>query len=128
VAARTTTYDRVGGAPFFEGLTRHFYDAVRTDPVLRPLYPADEARFDAARHHLELFLVQHFGGPRFYQAERGEAQLSRRHRRFAIGPEQRDAWVRHMTAAVQATGLGPLEQTQMLSFFTSTADNLVNRS
>lgn len=127
MAAGTTTYERVGGAPFFDTLTRRFYESVETDPVLRPLYPADEQRFDAARRHLELFLVQHFGGPPGYRAERGEARLNRRHRRFAIGPKERDAWVRHMTAAVQAAGLGPLEETQMVSFFRATANSLINR-
>ena len=128
VAAGTSTYERVGGAAFFDTLTRRFYESVRADPVLRPLYPSDEPHFEAARRHLELFLVQHFGGPGTYRAERGEAQLGRRHHRFAIGPEQRDAWIGHMTAAVQAAGLGPLEETQMLSFFTATANHLVNRS
>jgi hemoglobin len=128
VAAGKTTYDRVGGAEFFDTLTERFYESVRTDPVLRPLYPADEPRFEAARRHLELFLVQHFGGPAVYRADRGEARLGQRHRRFAIGPKERDAWIHHMTEAVQAAGLGPLEETQMLSFFTATADHLVNRS
>jgi hemoglobin len=127
VSPGTTTFERVGGTSFFETLTQTFYESVRTDPVLRPLYPADERRFEAARGHLELFLVQHFGGPPSYRAERGEAQLGRRHRRFAIGPEERDAWIRHMSAAVRAAGLGPLEEMQMLSFFTATADSLVNR-
>jgi hemoglobin len=120
-------YDRVGGAGFFEALTRRFYDAVATDEVLRPLYPADDEGFEAARRHLELFLIQHWGGPAGYRAERGEARLRQRHRRFAIGPEGRDAWLRHMTAAVRAGGLRPLDETQMLSFFAATAHDLVNQ-
>ena len=121
-------YDRVGGAGFFETLTQRFYAAVATDDVLRPMYPADDDKFEAARHHLELFLVQHWGGPEVYRSERGEARLRQRHRRFHIDPAARDAWLRHMTDAVKAAGMRPLDETQMLSFFAATAHDLVNQS
>jgi hemoglobin len=124
--AGSTMYDRAGGDPFFETLTARFYGAVATDPVLRPLYPKDAARFEAAQQHLKLFLIQHFGGPAVYRSERGEARLGLRHHRFHIGPAERDAWLRHMTEAVKAGGLGPLDETQMLGFFQATASHLVN--
>jgi hemoglobin len=120
-------YERAGGDAFFETLTARFYTAVATDPVLRPLYPEDPVRFEAARQHLKLFLIQHWGGPDVYRADRGEARLGQRHRRFHIGPAERDTWLRHMTEAVRAGGLGPLDETQMLSFFQATADHLVNQ-
>jgi hemoglobin len=119
-------YERAGGEAFFDGLTTRFYAAVAIDPVLRPLYPEDPAPFEAARQHLKLFLIQHWGGPPVYRAERGEARLERRHRRFQIGVEERNAWVRHMTDAVKAGNLRPLDETQMLSFFAATANHLVN--
>ena len=128
VSPVSTMYDRVGGAEFFDALTRRFYGAVATDPVLRPLYPADDDKFEAARRHLELFLIQHWGGPEVYRSARGEARLRQRHRRFHIGEQERDAWLRHMTEAVKAGGLRPLDETQMLSFFAATAHDLVNRS
>jgi hemoglobin len=120
-------YERAGGEPFFETLTARFYGAVSDDPILRPLYPADPVRFEAARQHLKLFLIQHWGGPPVYRAERGEAQLDRRHRRFHIGPAERDAWLQHMRQAVRAGDLRPLDETQMLSFFEATANHLVNQ-
>jgi hemoglobin len=120
-------YDRAGGDAFFEALTARFYGAVADDPILRPLYPADPERFEAARQHLKLFLIQHWGGPPVYRSERGEAHLERRHRRFAVGPAERDAWLQHMRQAVRAGGLRPLDETQMLSFFEATANHLVNQ-
>jgi hemoglobin len=125
--AGSNLYERAGGAAFFDALTRRFYGAVATDPVLRPLYPEDEAGFEAARLHLEWFLVQHAGGPEDYRANRGEARLRLRHRPFAIGPAERDAWLAHMSDAVRAGGLKPLDQMQMLQFFTATAAGLVNQ-
>ena len=127
VAPRSTMYERAGGEAFFETLTRRFYAAVADDPVLRPLYPEEPDRLEAARRHLELFLIQHWGGPAVYRSERGDARLGQRHRRFAIGPVERDAWLRHMRAAVQAGGLRPLDEMQMLSFFEASANQLVNQ-
>jgi len=120
-------FERAGGEEFVEALTRRFYAAVAGDPVLRPLYPEDPARLELARRHLQLFLVQHWGGPAVYRAERGEAMLGRRHRRFAIGEAERDAWLHHMRAAVAAANLRPLDEAQVLSFFEASANQLVNR-
>ena len=127
MAAGWTLYERAGGEVFFEALTGRFYGAVADDPILRPLYPPDPVRFEAARQHLKLFLIQHWGGPPVYGFERGEAHLDRRHRRFHIGPAERDAWLHHMRRAVRAGGLRPLDETQMLSFFEATANHLVNQ-
>ena len=119
-------YDRVGGDPFFETLTRRFYDAVEADPVLRPLYPADPDDFAAARVHLRDFLIQFWGGPDTYREVRGDPRLRQRHLPFAIGQAERDAWVAHMSDAVRAGGLRPLDETQMLSYFAAAATALVN--
>jgi hemoglobin len=123
----STLFERAGGRPFFEALTRRFYEGVATDAVLRPLYPPDDAGLEAARLHLELFLVQYWGGPPDYNEQRGHPRLRMRHAPFAIGPEQRDAWVAHMTAAVKEAGLSPLDEMQMLGYLTSSATHLINR-
>jgi hemoglobin len=122
----STLFDRVGGRPFFETLTRRFYEGVAGDPVLRRLYPTDAAAFEEARSHLELFLVQYWGGPDDYNRARGHPRLRMRHSPFVIGPAERDAWVTHMTAAVRAAGLAPLDEMQMISYLTGAAASLVN--
>lgn len=119
-------YDRVGGRPFFATLTRRFYEGVAIDPVLRRLYPSDPDELEQARQHLELFLAQFWGGPTDYNDQRGHPRLRLRHAPFAIGPAERDAWVAHMTEAVKAAGLSPLDELQMLGYLTGAADNLVN--
>jgi hemoglobin len=119
-------YDRVGGRPFFTTLTRRFYEGVASDPVLRRLYPSDPEDLEQARQHLELFLTQFWGGPQDYNEQRGHPRLRMRHAPFAIGSAERDAWVAHMTEAVKAAGLSPLDELQMLGYLTSAADNLIN--
>jgi hemoglobin len=126
MASESTMFDRAGGEEFFESLTRRFYDSVATDPVLRRLYPEDSDGFEAARVHLKLFLMQYWGGPPIYRSSRGAPQLRARHARFAIGQVERDAWVEHMTAAVKASGLKPLDESQMLGYLAAAASHLVN--
>jgi len=49
-----------------------------------------------------------------------------RHARFAIGERERDAWVTHMTAAVQASGAGAGDAAVMVAYFRDAAAMLVN--
>ena len=54
-----------------------------------------------------MFLVQYWGGPTTYSEQRGHPRLRMRHAPFAIGPAERDAWLRHMRAAVDSLRLCP---------------------
>jgi hemoglobin len=123
----STLYDRVGGQTFFEKLTRRFYEGVASDPVLARLYPSDPGDFEEARVHLELFLIQYWGGPATYNEVRGHPRLRMRHSPFAIGAAERDAWKRHMAAAIDGTGLSTLDEMQLRSYLDAAADALVNR-
>ena len=120
-------YGRVGGDPFFDELTSRFYAAVKTDPVLRPLYPQDDEEFESARRHLRDFLIQYWGGPEAYNQTRGAPRLRQRHFPFLIGPAERDAWLAHMTEAVRAANLRPLDETQMIGYFNAVAASLTNQ-
>jgi len=97
----TTLYARVGGFSFFERLVDAFYDGVATDEVLLPLYP-EAPDLTGARQRLTLFLVQYWGGPTTYSDERGHPRLRMRHMPFHIGKPERDRWLVHMMAAVDA--------------------------
>ncbi len=95
-------FSRVGGEQFFVDLVDAFYDGVATDTVLAPLYP-EYPDFTGARRRLTLFLIQYWGGPTTYSDERGHPRLRMRHFPFHIGPDERDRWLAHMTAAIRAT-------------------------
>jgi hemoglobin len=118
-------YDAVGGEATFTRLVDRFYDAVETDPVLRPLYP--EPDLASARRRLTLFLMQYWGGPTTYDELRGHPRLRMRHSPFAIGPAERDAWLGHMTAAVRSLGLEADLERPLLDYLTSAANALQNR-
>ena len=100
-----TLYDAVGGEPTFRRLVGGFYERVRNDEVLRPLYPEEE--LEAAEERLRLFLIQYWGGPTTYSETRGHPRLRRRHMPFSIGPAERDAWLRNMRAALDDAALEP---------------------
>jgi hemoglobin len=107
--ANTSLYDRVGGSPFFESMVDRFYEGVRTDEILLPLYP-EQPDLTGARRRLTLFLVQYWGGPSTYSDERGHPRLRMRHMPFHHGPDERDRWLQHMRTAVDETcAAGALE-------------------
>jgi hemoglobin len=120
-------FDAVGGQPFFDELVERFYRGVAADPVLRPLYPED---LTASKRHLALFLGQYWGGPGTYSEERGHPRLRMRHAPFVIGGPERDAWLRHMSAAlhglVDERDVHPAVEARMLDYFGMAADGLVN--
>ena len=118
-------FDRVGGESFFVELVDHFYRGVEPDPVLRPLYPAGDLGDE--RRRLALFLVQYWGGPGTYSDERGHPRLRMRHAPFAIGQEERDRWLTHMSAAVAVSTAGPEEKAELAEYFSSAADFMVNQ-
>lgn len=119
-------YEVVGGMPFFEGLVARFYEGVAVDDVLRPLYP--EADLAPATRRLTLFLAQYWGGPTTYSSERGHPRLRARHFPFPIGERERDRWLVHMRAAVDASGAGEAERARLHEYMTMAADAMRNRA
>ncbi len=120
-----TLYDAAGGMPYFEALISRFYDGVAVDPVLGPLYPADD--LDGARHRLTLFFAQYWGGPRTYDAERGHPRLRMRHMPFPIGPAERDAWLRLMHEAIADTSAPPGVAERLGAYVDMAAEAMRNR-
>jgi hemoglobin len=120
-------FDRVGGESFFVDLVDQFYVGVAGDPLLRPLYPDDLG--ESARH-LALFLMQYWGGPPTYNEQRGHPRLRMRHAPFVIGPGERDAWLRHMLAALDglhaAGRIGKSDSEELRAYLEMAARQLMN--
>ena len=130
--APPTVYEIVGGQRFFDELVDRFYDAVEDDPRLRPMYPRD---MGPSRRRLAGFLAQYWGGPPHYSDERGHPRLRMRHFPFAIGWAERDAWMAHMTASLDAATIAdstgrPLPdqiRAAMFDHFDNAATHLINQ-
>jgi hemoglobin len=123
----TNVHDVVGGEPFFVELVERFYAGVADDPVLRPLYPDD---LTDSKRWLAGFLVQYWGGSGAYSDERGHPRLRMRHAPFAIGVAERDAWFRHMIAALNSLvaerDILPEAEQRMREYFSMSAEAMRN--
>ncbi|WP_172892195.1 globin [Jatrophihabitans sp. GAS493] len=124
MSRNSNLYEAVGGEETFRRLVDTFYAGVATDPPLRALYP--EQDLEPAAERLRLFLIQYWGGPDTYQQERGHPRLRMRHAPFAIGVAQRDAWLRHMKAALDSLELPPTYHDTLWQYLSGAADALRN--
>jgi hemoglobin len=119
-------YEAVGGEETFVKLVHRFYQGVREDPLLRPMYPQDD--LDGAEDRLRMFLVQYWGGPRTYSEQRGHPRLRMRHVPFAVTEQARDAWLRNMRVAVDDLALAPEHERTLWEYLSYAAQSLVNRA
>jgi hemoglobin len=126
VTEEATLYEAAGGMPFFESLVDRFYAGVASDPELLRLYPESDD-LSGARHRLTLFLAQYWGGPTTYDEERGHPRLRMRHVPFAIGPAERDAWLRHMREAIAWVDAPPAVAQRLHAYFDMAAEAMRNR-
>jgi hemoglobin len=117
-------YAQIGEAGF-ESLVAAFYEGVKTDGLLGPMYPPED--LEGAKVRLRDFLIQRFGGPGRYTEARGHPRLRMRHFPFAIGLAERDRWLELMANAMRQTGLKPEVVDVLWPYMVSTANHMVNR-
>ncbi len=120
-------YDAVGGHETFDKIVSTFYELVRDDEILRPLYPEDD--LDGAEERLRMFLEQYWGGPRTYSDRRGHPRLRMRHSPFRIGFLERDAWLRCMhtaVASIDSETLDDAHRKALLDYLEMAAQSMVN--
>ena len=120
-----SVFEAAGGAQTFKILVERFYARVASDPILRRIYPEED--LSSATERLTLFLIQYWGGPTTYSARRGHPRLRLRHQPFAIAQAERDAWLEHMTAAVDSLDLPPDVRKALLDYFDATSTAMINR-
>lgn len=125
MALGTHLYEAVGGDRFFVDLVAAFYRRVATDPVLRPLYPEED--LTGAQERLTLFLIQYWGGPARYSAQRGHPRLRMRHAPFPIGTAQIDAWLTAMRAALDEQEVDPEVEAELWAYLERAAHFMRNR-
>ena len=117
-------WQQVGGRPTFEKLVRRFYEGVRGDDVLWPMYPEED--LEGAVQRLTGFLEQYWGGPGTYSEQRGHPRLRMRHMPFKVNPLARDRWLQHMRAAVDDLALPPLHDATLWAYLERAAHAMVN--
>jgi hemoglobin len=116
-------YEQVGGMETFRRLADAFYSRIEQDPFLRPMFPTNLTR---PRERQALFLAEFFGGPADYTRKHGKQSLVCSHASFPIGLDEVRAWLRHMSAALDAAGIPEPERALMRQYFAATAPTLAD--
>ncbi|WP_101790850.1 antibiotic biosynthesis monooxygenase [Nonomuraea indica] len=98
-----TLYTWMGGTEALERLTERFYETVKADELIGPLF----AHMDPAHpRYVAMWLAEVFGGPARYTGERGGyPHMLGMHRNRAITEAQRRRWVNLLADAADAVGL-----------------------
>jgi hemoglobin len=98
-----TLYDWGGGMEAFDRLTAAFYERVRKDDLLSPLFanmPDDHP------HHVAMWLAEVFGGPAAYTEELGGYhRMVSKHLGMVISEPQRARWVQLIGLAADDAAL-----------------------
>jgi hemoglobin len=90
-AAIPTLYDWLGGLPALQRLTERFYERVKDDPLLAPVFAHMSGEHPA---HVAAFLAEVLGGPAAYSVEHGgHPHMIRQHLNRHLRQDQRRAWV-----------------------------------
>ena len=95
------SYRAAGGEAGIRKLVDDFYDAMDRLPeasIIRAMHPED---LTPSRDKLARFLCGWLGGPKLYAEKYGSINIPQAHRRFEIGPNERDAWLSCMAEALK---------------------------
>ena len=112
------------GAEVLTAIVAGFYRRVPQDPILGPMYPAQDLA--GAEQRLRSFLIYRFGGPPEYLRERGHPRLRMRHMPFVIDQRARDRWMALMMAAVDEQPAAAPHRAYLETFLGDIATFLMN--
>ena len=70
--------------------------------------------------------MQYWGGPTTYSEQRGHPRLRMRHAPFVIRQQERDAWMEHMHAAIEAMDPAPSVRQALVDYFEMAATHMEN--
>jgi hemoglobin len=116
-------YELMGGKKTIAKLINAFYDRVKGDPNLSPIFPED---LTLTKQKQTLFLTQFFGGPPLYSEKYGHPMLRARHMPFPVTPNRAEAWLKCMSDAMDEVGLEGIVRDYMFERLTMTARHMVN--
>jgi hemoglobin len=95
--------DWVGGAEPFEQLLARFYEKVRADPVLSPVFAGMSPHH---AKHVSAFITEVFGGPKLYSEAGGShAKMIAHHMGRQLSHQQRRAWVNLLLDTADEVGI-----------------------
>lgn len=112
------------GEDGFGRLTANFYERVKEDDLIGPMYP--DGDWEGSEERLREFLLFRFGADPRYLEKRGHPRLRGRHMPFRIGVAERDRWLEMMGAAAEEEIADVSARETLMSFFGQVADFMRN--
>ena len=98
-----TLYEWAGGAGAFEQLTEAFYERVKRDDLLEPVFRGMDADHPK---HVAAWLAEVFGGPSRYTEEHGGyPHMLAKHRGLVLTEDKRRRWVNLICDAADEVGM-----------------------
>lgn len=123
------TYFKPGTRPAVTMPDKAIYEALKEDGVrklvgdhyallrvsaISHLFPEDPAAFDMVTKHSADFFIQILGGPNYFNQNRGNPMLIKRHEPFSITPAGRVVWLECYQEVLMKLDL---EESLILSFW-----------
>ncbi len=118
--------EAMGGVEGCHRLSAAFYARVGKDPILRPFFPGKSLR--CASEEFSAFLIQFLGGSADDTQFRWWLSLRESHARFTIGPEARNAWLKQMTATLDAAPLDETTRNALRNFFLQSSAYIIGEN
>ena len=118
-------YDEFGGLETCRAISTQFYARVAKDPVLRPLFSKS---FTCAIEEFAAFLAQFLGGPCEDSQRRWWLSLHESHRRFKIGPKERDAWLKLMVETLDQSAIPEAHKVAFKALFDRSSAYIINQT
>lgn len=98
-----TLFEWIGGMPVLDLLIDRFYQRVKNDAMLAPIFAGMSADHP---HHVALFLAEVLGGPTKYSEQRGgHPHMVAQHLNRNLSQEQRRRWVALLLDTADEIGL-----------------------
>ncbi len=118
-----TYYEKIG-RDNIKQLIHDFYQEIRKDELLKPMYKND---LDGAEERLFLFMTQYLGGPDTYNQKRGHPRLRMRHVNFPVNEQAKQHWLNNMKVALDKSAIDSSDKEFLWNYFQKTAEFLKNR-
>ena len=117
-----TLYQKLG-AVNLQLLVDKFYDLVKENKVISPLFKGD---FDSIRKKQFMFLSQFLGGPQLYTIAHGHPRMRMRHVPHKITTDAKDEWLKCMKAAINQLDIEDDFKITLYECFPRVAEHMVN--
>ena len=97
-----TYFSQIGGAPAVNQIVEEFFRRMEALPEARTVRAMHSDDLAKTKSVMKRYFSELLGGSMQFPESRGHPALRDRHAAFAIGPQERDAWMRCMREALEA--------------------------